>query len=112
MAFACFEDLVRAVLDFMLDVEHRIDEVFALQGPKAILPAETCEYRTVVEGGLPVQVELRGPPGGHSVLKLSPVGVEVVAAALGTQSGEILDLEAAGFCQIVIISDASGDLLG
>src|SRR5260370_3221893 len=112
MTFAFFEDLVRTVLVFILHVEHRIDEVFALQGPKAILPAETCEYRTVVEGGLAVQVQRRGPPGGHSVLKLSPVGVEVVAASLGTQSGEILDLEVAGFFQIVIISDEIRVLLG
>src|SRR6266699_7241092 len=105
MTFAFFEDLVRTVLVLILHVEHRIDEVFALQGTEAILPAETREYRAVVEGGLPVQVELRRPPGGRSVLKLGPVGMEVVAASLGTQSGEILDLEVAGLFEIVIISD-------
>src|SRR5713226_3281181 len=90
VAFAFFEDLVRAVLVFILDIKDGIDEVLALQRPEAILPAETREHGAVVEGGLAFQVQLRGPPRGRAILKLDPKGMEVVAASLGAQGGEIL----------------------
>src|SRR2546430_7196798 len=96
VTFAFFEDLVRAVLVFILNIEDRIDEVFARQKPEAILPAEAREQRAVVESCLAVQVELRGPPGGCAVFELGPEGQEVVAASLGAIGGEILDLEVAG----------------
>src|SRR5260370_20312941 len=105
MTFAFLEDLARAVLVFILDIKDGVDEVFALQRPEAILPAETREYGAVVEGGLPVQVELCRPPSGRSVLKLGPVGMEVVAASLSAESGEILDLQDAGLFEIVFIGD-------
>src|ERR1700675_3896091 len=82
VAFAFFEDLIRAVLVFILDIKDGIDEVFALQKPEAILPAETREYGALVERGLAVQIELCGPPGGCAVFKLGPEGMEVVAAPL------------------------------
>jgi len=72
VAFDFFEDLVRAVLVFILNIEDGIDEVFVLQKPEAILPAEACEHRAVVESSLAVQVELRGPPSGGAVFKLGP----------------------------------------
>src|SRR6266436_1233241 len=110
--FDFFEDLVGAVLVFILDIKDRIDEVFALQKTEAILPAEAREQRAVVESSLAVQVELRGPPGGCAVFELGPEGVEVVAASLGAISGEILYLEVAGFFEIVIIGDKVRSLLG
>src|SRR5467141_2940079 len=103
--FAFFEDLVRAVLVFILNIEDRIDEVFALQKTEAILPAEAREQRAVVESTLAVQVELRGTPGGCAVFKLGPEGVEVVVDSLGAIVGEILDLEVAGFFEILFIID-------
>src|SRR5438094_3293823 len=96
MAFAFLEDLVSAVFVFILHIENGIDEVLALQRPEAILPAETGEHRAVVEGGLTVQVKLCGPPGGRPVFKLGPVGVEAVTAALAANSGEVVDVKAAG----------------
>src|SRR5437016_2406435 len=112
MAFAFLEDLVSAVFVFILHIENGIDEVFALQRPEAILPAETGEHRAVVEGGLAIQVELCGPPGGRPVLKLGPVGMEVVAGPLGANSGEILDLKVARLLQIVIIDNKIRVFLG
>jgi hypothetical protein len=38
--------------------------------------------------------------------------VEVVAAALGTEGGEVFDLEVAGLFKIVVVSDKVGALLG
>src|SRR5260370_19556294 len=105
VAFAFFEDLVRAVLVFILDIKDGVDEVFALQRPEAILPAETREHGAVVECGLAVQVQLSRPPCGCAVIKLGPVGMEVVAASLGAHGGEILDLEVAGFFEIVVVGD-------
>src|SRR5256885_10176140 len=89
--FAFFEDLVRAVLVFILNIEDRIDKVFALQKTEAILPAQAREQRAVVESSLAVQVELCRPPGGCAVFELGPEGVEAVAASLGAIRREILD---------------------
>src|SRR5260370_8011751 len=91
VAFALFEDLVRAIFVFILHIKNGIDEVLALQHPKAILPPESREYGAVVEGGLPIQVKLRGPPGSCAVFKLAPEGVEVIPASLGPTCYEILD---------------------
>jgi len=79
--------------------------VLALQHPEAILPPETCEYGAVVKSGLAVQIKLRGPPGGCSVFKLGPEGMEVVAASLSANGGKIPDLQVAGLFEIVVISD-------
>src|SRR6267378_3591715 len=92
VAFDLFQDLVGSVLIFILEVENRIDEVFALQQPETILPSETCKYRAVVKRGLAVQVELRGPPGCCAVFELAPESVEVIPASLRPKCGEILDL--------------------
>src|SRR5260370_24399714 len=105
MTFAFLEDLARAVLVFILDIKDGVDEVFALQRPEAILPAETREYGAVVEGGLAVQIKLCSPPSGRCVLKLGPEGVEVVAASLSAESGKILDLQVAGLFEIVVIGN-------
>src|SRR6202140_1119655 len=112
VAFAFFEALVRAVLVFILNIEDRIDEVLALQKTKAILPAEAREHGAVLESSLAVQVALRGPPGSCAVFELRPEGVEVVAAPLGAIRREVLDLEVAGFFEIVIIGDKVRSLLG
>jgi hypothetical protein len=105
VAFAFLENLVRPVLVLILDIEDRIDEVFALQHPEAILPSETCEYRAVVKRGLAVQVEFRGPPGCCAVFELAPEGMEVIPASLRPKCGEIFDLQVAGLFEIVVISD-------
>src|SRR5258708_39615448 len=44
VAFALLEDLVRAICVFILHKKNGIDEVLALQHPKAILPPESREY--------------------------------------------------------------------
>src|SRR5882762_2564778 len=112
VAFAFFENLVRTVLVFILDIEDGIDEVFVLQQPEAILPAEAREHRAVMESSLAVQVELRGPPSGCAVFKFGPVGVEVVTSSLCAEGGKILDLQVAGLFEIVVIGDKIRLLLG
>src|SRR5260370_35272080 len=103
--FAFLENLVRPILVLILDIQDGIDEVFALQNSEAILPSETCEYRAVVERGLAVQVELRGPPGCRAVFEFAPEGMEVIPASLRRKCGEILDLRVAVLFEIVVISD-------
>jgi hypothetical protein len=105
VTFALLEDLVRAILVFILDIKDRIDEVFVLQEAEAILPLDTREYGAVLEGCLPIQVELRGPPGGSAVLELHPEGVKVITAALGSKRGEILDLQVAGLLKVMVVGD-------
>ena len=60
---------------------------------------------------LAVEIELGGPPGGRAVFELGPVGVEIIAAALRAEGGEVFDLEAAGFFEVVIVGDDVGALL-
>ena len=61
---------------------------------------------------MPVEVDLGGPPSGRAVFKLSPVGEKVVACALGAEGGKVLDLEAAGLFEVVVVGDDIGALLG
>src|SRR5260370_16068582 len=105
VTFDFFDDFVRAVLAFILDIEDRIDEVFALRDAEAILPLDACEYGAVLESSLAIQVELRSPPGCDAVLEFAPEGVEVISAMLGAKCREIRDLQVAGLLEIVVIGD-------
>ena len=111
VAFDLFQDLVGAAGLFVFDIEHGIDEVFALEKAETVLPAEAGEDGAVVERGLPVEVELGGPPGRGAVFELGPESVKIVAGALCGEGGEVFDFEAAGFLEIVVISDDVGTLL-
>src|SRR5204863_8228739 len=81
VTFAFFEDLVRAVLVLIRNIEDRVDEACALQKTEAILPAEAREQRAGVASCPAVQVELRGPPRGCAVFGRCPEGQAVVAAS-------------------------------
>src|SRR6185437_12090235 len=94
------------------DVDHRINKMLALQRTKAILPAKTGEESAVIEGGLPVEIEFRRPPGRGAVLELHPISMKVVAAALRPEGRKILDIQTSGFFEIVIVSDDVRTLLG
>jgi len=111
MSFDFFENLVGAAGLLVLEVEHGIDEVLALEKTYAILDAEAGEDRAVSEGGLAVEVEFRGPPGGRAIFEFSPERVEVVAAALRAEGREVFDFEVAGFFQVVIVGDDVRTLL-
>ena len=111
VTFDLFQDLVGAADLLVLKVEHGIDEVLALEKTNAVLPAEAGEDGAVVERGLTVEVDLGRPPGGGAVLELGPESMKVVAAALGAEGGEILDLEAAGFLKIVVVGHDVGAFL-
>src|SRR5712691_2722812 len=111
MAFHLLQNLVRAALVLVFEIENRVDEVFALQRPQAVLPAKAREDRAVVECGLSIEVQLGSPPGGGTVFKLGPEGVEVVARALGAERREVLYFKAAGFFEIVIIGNEIGPFL-
>jgi len=49
---------------------------------KAILQPESSEESTFVEGRLPIEVQLSGPPGRGTVLELGPECMKIVAGAL------------------------------
>src|SRR5450432_388580 len=112
VAFHFFQNFVGAAGVFVFDIDDRIDEVFVLERTKAILPAKSGEKSAVVKGGLAVQVELRGPPGGGAIFELHPESMEVVATALGAEGGEVFNLEVAGFFEVVIVGDDVGIFLG
>jgi len=85
--------------------------MLTLEKAETVLPAEAGEDGAVVEGGLAVEIKFGGPPGSGAVFELSPEGVEVVAGALGAESGEVFDFEAPGFFEIVVIGDDVGTFL-
>jgi hypothetical protein len=111
VAFHFLQDFVRAALVLVLEVENGIDEVLALQGANAILPAEAGEESAVVKGGLGVEINLGCPPGRGAIFEFGPEGVEVVAGALRAEGGEILDLEITGLFEVMIVGDDLGALL-
>jgi hypothetical protein len=106
-----FHDFVGAADLLVFDVEDRVDEVFALKHAEAIFQAEAGEDGAIAECSLAVEVELSGPPGGCTIFELSPEGVKVIAATLRAEGREVLNLEAAGFLQVVIVGDDVGTLL-
>src|SRR6266852_560177 len=63
------QGLVAAVDVFEFHVEHRIDPVFAQQGPKAVFPAITGENRAVVLRNLAVKIEFGCPPRGGTIFE-------------------------------------------
>src|SRR4029077_683770 len=111
VAFYLLHDLVgfAGLLEF--DVEHGINNMFALEQPKAIFQSEPGENSAVAECALGVEVEFGGPPGCCAIFKLDPIGVEASASALCSQIREVLDLEAAWFLEIVIVRNEVGALL-
>ena len=111
VAFDFFQNFVGAAGLLVLDVEHGIDEVLVLEQAEAILPAEAGEDGAVVEGGLAVEVEFGGPPGGGAVFEFGPEGVEVVAGALRAEGGKVFDFEAAWLFEVVVVGDDVGALL-
>ena len=61
---------------FVFDVEDGIDRVFPHQGAKPVLDAEAGEEGGILGGGLPIEVELRGPPGADTVFELKRRGAD------------------------------------
>src|SRR5260370_26008464 len=112
MAFHLLEDFVRAALVFVLEVESGVDKVFALQRADAVLPAESGEDGAVVKGGLAIEIELGGPPGGGAVFELGPEGVGGVSGALGAERGEVFDLKIARLLEVMVVSNDVGTFLG
>src|SRR5581483_4068812 len=78
-----FNDLVGFVDLLVFDIEHRIHRVLALEQAKAVFQAESSKERAVVEGGMGVDIEFGGPPGGCAIFEFHPIGDEVTGAALG-----------------------------
>src|SRR5215831_1545699 len=78
--------------------------MLSLEGPQPVFPLEAGINSAVCKRGLEIEVQLSSPPGGRAVLKLRPVGVKVVAGALGAKSREILNLKIPGLLEIVVIS--------
>src|SRR5258705_11369414 len=82
------------------------------QHAKAVLPLETGVRGAVMERGLRIQVELRGPPRIHTVFQLRPVRMKVVSRALRTEGRKIFDLEVSRFLKVVIVGNEVGIFLG
>jgi hypothetical protein len=59
-----------------------------------------------------VEVKFGGPPGLDAVLKLGPVGMEIVSGALRGERGEIFHLKVSGLLEIVVVSDKVWIFLG
>src|SRR6476646_5992331 len=112
MAFALFEDFVGAALVLVFQVEDGIDEMLAFQDAEPIFPAEARKYSGIAKSGLAIQVELGGPPGCGTILELHPIGVEVVAAALGAEGGEIFDFEVPRLLEKMVVGHEVGVFLG
>ena len=112
MANHFLEGLVGAVYVFVFNVQHRVDPVLVLQGPKAVLPLEPGIGRTVVKRRLGVQIEFGGPPGRCSILQFSPVGMKVVSSALCAERREVFDCEVSRLLKVVIVGDKVRILLG
>src|SRR5712692_11686330 len=75
-----FLNPARLVDVLVLDVQYGIDAALALQRPKTMLPAPSCEPAPVA-GRYRFQVQLRRPPSGDAVFELEPrSGVDAVAA--------------------------------
>ena len=111
VAFYLLHDLVGFADLLVFDVEHGINNMFALEQSKAIFQSEPGENSAVAECTLRVEVEFGGPPGRRAIFELDPIGVEVSTSALCSQIGEVLDLEAARFLEIVIVGDEVRALL-
>src|SRR5260370_23481787 len=112
VTFALFQDFVRAILVFVLDVENRIDEVLAFQRPETVFPAKSREQCAVAERGLSVEIKLGRPPGRGTAFKFCPEGVKAVAAALRAKRGEVLDFQVSGLFKVVVVNDEVRILLG
>jgi hypothetical protein len=54
---------------------------------------------------LRVEVKLGGPPGLDAILKLGPVGMEIVSGALRAERGELFNLKVSGLLEIMVVSD-------
>src|SRR5215469_10388601 len=52
-----------------LRVQYGIDGVMTKPRAEAVLPPEARKNRTLAGRGLAVEIELRGPPGHHSIFK-------------------------------------------
>jgi len=72
------------------------------------LPAIAGEYGAAAECSLAVEVQLDGPPGGCAIFQFCPVGMKIRAATLRSKSGEVFDLQASRFLEIVVISNDIG----
>ena len=77
--------------------------MLALQQAKPVFPSKPGKNRAVVEGRLSGQIDLRRPPCGNAELEFCPEGVEVVAAALGAESGKIFHLQTAGLFKVMVV---------
>jgi hypothetical protein len=103
--------LVRAVGVFVFNVQHRVDPMLVHQRAKTIFPAKAGEKRAVMEGSLPIEIELRGPPRFRAIFEFDPGSDEVVAMLLGSVDGIHLNFEVAGLFEMMRVGYEVGRLL-
>ncbi len=106
------QGLVRSVDVFELGVYHRINPVLVLQHAKPVFPFKSRVHRAVMKRSLCVEVKFRRPPGIDAILKLGPVGMEIVSGALRAERREIFDLKVSGLLEIMVVSDKVWVFLG
>src|SRR4051812_37777379 len=56
----------------VLDIQHWIDAVFALQRPKPAFPPPAGESCSVVRRGHTFKIQFAGPPSGKSIFQFDP----------------------------------------
>jgi hypothetical protein len=86
--------------------------MFCRKHPQPVFQTKTGVDGAVVKRRLSVDVEFGGPPGCRAVLEFNPVGNKRVAEVLRSKGREILDLEIAGFFQVMVVRDDIGTFLG
>src|ERR1700730_4574006 len=112
MAFDFLQNLIGSVLLLVLNVDHRIDEMFSLEYAEAIFPAKAREKSAVVKGGLRVEIEFRGPPGRGAILEFHPKSMEVACASLRAERRKIFDIQIPRLFEVVIVGHDIRTFLG
>src|SRR5581483_5394493 len=90
---------------FILQVQNRIDPMFAFERTKAVFKSPTGEDGTVARRRLAFQIELRCPAGGDSILNFGVRGkVEVLAGTRDSERTAGFDLQVAGLFEVMVVS--------
>ena len=83
-----------------------------ISGPKAVFKPEAGEEGRFVGGGLPIEVELGGPPGADAIFQFDVPWLRTVGAVGLAEGGFALDFEIAWLFEVMGIGDEVGFFLG
>src|SRR5229473_8674375 len=103
--------LVGGVDVLELDVQDRVNPVFAHQGPETVFPAEAGENGAVAVGCLAVEIKLCSPPTLRAIFKLCPRSQKISATALRGEERIDGNLKTARLLHLVVVGDEVGPFL-